>query len=242
MLTEDPVDGFEGAIEDVLEDDGLLPGGFGRFWILGLLHGVIAAVLMILTAQYVLHRMKQAIFAEEVSPGDTFALTLNPLRTLDFLISGLFAAACIAIGAIFCLLPGLAMLVVFALLPACITFGREAFNLPIVECFQLQRDNRFWITAGVVLILAVLGIVITLGLGLLFAADELSSFLEAGPEEIGSGDLPDLTVDYSRDPVRLGTSLLMNLLHSLLLLVEGFASVIMYFNYRASSPLPAGDP
>lgn len=194
--------------------------------------------------QYVLRRIRVSLLEEGESPAQSALTSLDPLRFLDFVLSGAVATVAIAVGTLLCFLPGLALSFVFALLPACLTFGEGRFRVPVAEPFRLVR-RRFWKTIGVLVVLSL----VVLVAGAMVTMPLNGLFLRSVPDPGTAAESPEAwrammeaMVEWSTSPAGIALGIVSTLVGTLSWLIFGFATVVMYVNYSAVPPHSGAAP
>ncbi len=98
-------------------------------------------LIYIILVHFLLRRMGHVILGQEVSLAESVGQSLNPQRLASLIVSGFLMIILTTIGGIFCLLPGIYLMVTFILVPACITFGDKPFSVPLSESSSLLKGN-----------------------------------------------------------------------------------------------------
>ncbi|MFC1572695.1 hypothetical protein ACFL6M_03755 [Candidatus Eisenbacteria bacterium] len=205
---------------------------YGRW----LLVYVALSVPTIICVQYILHRMRCFILDAPEPKIWSLQRSLDPLRFFDFVVSGAIACVLIWIGSLFCFVPGIALSLVYMLLPVCLTFGQKRFRVPVKEPFQLIR-TRFWKTVGTLIVIGIAFMILSWIVSL-----PLSGPITKSLRTLGANQDPTLYwEEYATQmwsPLNIGLGAVSALLAAVYWLFIGFASVVMYINYRADVLTP----
>jgi len=219
-------------------------GRLGDFWTLWrkyMAFGLLSFLLYAYCAIYVLLRMKQTVFSEDRSVSHTLREAADPRRYLRFVLTGIVVSIGIGIGWLFCILPGIAMMGYFCLAPACAVFD-EARTVVSLGRSRRLVSGRVGQTLGVLLALgaAFLVLAMLLGLPMMIAQSSMSAAM------ITAADSERFLREYLESffsPGMLACQSLMGIVSILGYLVLGFATVVMYFNYKLVPVKgPAGPP
>jgi len=231
-----------GSMESMLEEvyefteyetdsfEPLLQGPLGQYYGKLFLFWIANMVIYIIGVQYLLRRMKQIIFAESVPLTDTLQASLDPVRFLSLAVNGLLAGILVGIGTMLCFFPGLALMILLSLLPACVIFNRERFSVPFGELPGLYRGN-LGKTIGTWLILFIAMWIISMLLYLVLMFGQMSNFIEF-QGHMDSDELYEEMIQLYSSPAMKLTMILGGLFSGLCYLLYGFVSVVMYFNYQ----------
>lgn len=203
-----------------------------------LLVAIAVMVVTIICIQYVLRRMRQYILNESEAPSISLRRSLDPIRFLDFVVTGFIAMAMMMIGHLFCFVPGMALYVVFIFLPACLTFGEDRFRVPIAEPFRLITE-RFWKTAGVLGIFGACFMVISFILSVPLTVLYMRAITALGPQSDFNAMWQD-QIALVTNPRVIIVGGLSAVASALFYVVLGFASIVMYLNYTNVTPTAAG--
>jgi hypothetical protein len=221
--------------------EGLDPGQLDRFWAAwskSMTAGIVGALLYALAAVHVLLRVRQAVLGEQASVGWTFRQAAEPSRYMSFVVTCLAASVGIAAGALFCILPGLILMVFLALAPVGAAFADRGFELPLARSFRLV-SGRFGLTCGVLLTLV--GALVVLGM--LVSLPLLGGMMGSGASLFDAPDFDAFFRDYMArlaSPGMMAYQIASGLVSVLAQIVLGFAAVVMYLNYTLA-PRPTAE-
>jgi len=228
---------------DARAAQGLDAGSLAQFWAAwsrAMVVGVVGALLHALAAVHVLLRMRLAVLGEQASVGWTFRQAAEPSRYLSFVVTCLAASLGIAAGAIFCLVPGLILMVLLALAPVGAAFADRGFELPLARSFRLV-SGRFGLTCGVLLTL--MGALVVLGM--LVSLPLLSGAMGAGTSLFDAPDPDAFLREYMArlaSPGMAAYQIASGVVSVLAQLVLSFAAVVMYLNYTLAPRWTAAQP
>lgn len=212
--------------------EALDPGQLDQFWAAwsrGMAVGVVGILLYALAAVHVLLRVRQAVLGEHTSIGWTFRQAAEPSRYMSFVVTCLAASVGIAAGALFCLVPGLILMVLLVLAPVGAAFADRGFELPLARSFRLV-SGRFGLTCGVLLTL--LGALFVLGM--LVSLPLLGRMMGSGAALFDAPDSDAFLREYMArlaSPGMVAYQIASGVVSVLAQLVLGFAAVVMYLNY-----------
>jgi len=216
-------------------------GEFWHAWRMIMFGSFVQSILYVIVAIYVLDRMRLDILGETAPPGDSLRLAADPLRVLSLLLSGFLALIAIWIGSLMLLIPGLCLAVVFSLLPACTAFSEKRFSFTFAEPFELVSGN-IGKTFGVMLTLIFAAFVISMLLVMPTILDMVGKSALSAAADADAALLADYQDLFS--PRMLLLQIPFGCLGILFNLVIGFATAVMYLNYKyAPKTAPfGGDP
>ncbi|MCA9753012.1 MAG: hypothetical protein KC591_12525 [Gemmatimonadetes bacterium] len=201
------------------------PGLKSVLWLMPLTY-LVNVILM----HYVWLRARTVVTGEPEPFLVTARRTLDPIRLASLILSGLVAGLAILLGAVVFLLPGVALSVQFALLPAAVVAGEKRFHFPFAQTLATVR-GRFWRTAGVLAMNAaafgVLSLLVTIPAFL--AAPKLHRAMT--PQD--ASRLIQELAEWGASPLAIGVGLASDIIQVLSLVVIAVATTIMFVNYNA---------
>jgi len=136
---------------------------------------------------------------------------------------GILYGMTVGLGLVFCILPGIYVLVVLALSGPILMMENKGAGDAYQDSFSLIK-GEFWITLG---IFFVMWIIVMIGSGALGLLQVMCSWLEMG---IFSGEFDAETFDLYQDPVYIILELVNNLVQMLMNLILLVTACLVYFH------------
>jgi len=204
---------------------------FGQFFGVMMLVGFMGMLLQAFYSLYMTNRTGDCLINSEATAGHTFLQTLR--RYVPFLFTALLAFFPVMIGMMFCLVPGLLLMVYFSMVAPLVGIGGRGPSA-LSLCFSLLRD-RFGKTLLVYFISLVvfyavymfLSIPLNMLIGSIFQPMDPQAM--KGPEEMIRA--------FSENPFIMTTMLAGNFLNTLLYAYLSVVAAVMYLNYSREDRL-----
>ena len=149
-------------------------------WASAFFGGMLAYFLV---TPYLLHRMRSIILGEYESVGTTIRKVFDFKRLFKMILSLVLGSIAYMLGAMMCLLPGLALIPTLYMIFPCATFGPEDDSFPLRTAFNTMRGN-YSRTIGVLLALIAGGFAITMVVSIpaMFGQQDMMAMMGENPD------------------------------------------------------------
>jgi hypothetical protein len=204
---------------------------FGQFFGVMMLIGFISMLLQAFYGLYITNRTGDCLINSETTAGHTFLQTMR--RYVPFLFTAFLAFFPVMIGMMFCLVPGLLLMVYFSMVAPLVGIGGRGPSA-LSLCFPLLRD-RFGKTLFVyfisLIVFYAVHMLISISLNTLIG----SAFQPMDPQSVKEPQ--EMIRAFSESPFVMTTMQVGNFLNTLLYAYLSVVAAVMYLNYSREDRL-----